>query len=784
MLIKDDLLIQRCLSGEKDAFGALVDKYKDAVYGLAYSKVGNFHDAQDIAQEAFIDAYRNLRSLKYPHRFRSWIYTIAANRCRMWMRKHLHTPLAFGFVEDSGTVTDLQDQAIRQSRKGQMLDGVLDAINGLPSATRLVMTLYYIDGLTCKEISEFTGTSINTVMSKLRRAREKLRKEFTEMPAQTMTQQQIHSGFTSDILGAIEQISPSLNSPPNFISRIMRVPWVISMIIGLIATGVLYINAPDSPKDIKISGKPVARSVLSEEMRVVLINNTAELIPSVEPKKNLPHDIRAILWKIDGKEVENGEQHRRVTGDTVVFSLLVPPKFVLGEAKSEIWNKSEIWRVIDAPDSDNPADSNLNPDEIYFKYGKMLYGTGGIQLWYRYDDDLYPGGIDDDYDCYPDNNSVMNSRYDGIDNDWDGIIDEPQKDKDGNDTDWAEVNTWRLAKITTEIADTGKSIENNSKEYSEASLIWDTSDLEGEFQYQLLLVVDPEKIDPDKSPGRPFERSDVLRSKIIIDHQNSYVYETIVHDQISVNISPGDILSYDIHRDAFEDGKLHHTTDGYRSLIVTEARDEQMRIIKTNEENISFMGHSQKVNSSNEPGYMYINKDGSAGSTFETEGPMFFQSELQHLDGDFYFAKFPSGLIRSRDTWVDDRHRDIDGKSAPAKYTVSDFERIKGIECVILEREQTYHTFGRQIKSRIACDVNTGMIIKLDSEVNTIPETGEGSGNSILHLTAELTDRKRLDQKTLLSEKQVFSEIEAAYDAHRDIEPGELLIKLEQEFCE
>jgi len=82
-MLRDDLLVNKCLAGDRDAFGVLVDKYKDAVYGLVYSKVRNFHDAEDIAQEVFISAYRDLRSLRQPHRFSSWIYAIAANCCRM-----------------------------------------------------------------------------------------------------------------------------------------------------------------------------------------------------------------------------------------------------------------------------------------------------------------------------------------------------------------------------------------------------------------------------------------------------------------------------------------------------------------------------------------------------------------------------------------------------------------------------------------------------------------------------------------------------------------------------
>ncbi len=132
---KDKFFVQRCLNGEKDAFGALVGKYKNAVYGLAYSKVHNFHDAQDIAQEVFIDAYKNLRSLKHPHRFSSWIYTITANRCRMWLHEQPRNSLAIASVDE------LISNALHQERKEQILDSVLDGMNDLPEASRLVMTL-------------------------------------------------------------------------------------------------------------------------------------------------------------------------------------------------------------------------------------------------------------------------------------------------------------------------------------------------------------------------------------------------------------------------------------------------------------------------------------------------------------------------------------------------------------------------------------------------------------------------------------------------------------------
>ena len=77
MDISDSDLIRQTLDGDTDAFGHLVDRYKDAVYGAAYARLGNFQDAQDIAQDAFIRAYRRLASLKSPDRFAGWLYAIA-----------------------------------------------------------------------------------------------------------------------------------------------------------------------------------------------------------------------------------------------------------------------------------------------------------------------------------------------------------------------------------------------------------------------------------------------------------------------------------------------------------------------------------------------------------------------------------------------------------------------------------------------------------------------------------------------------------------------------------
>ena len=84
---KDDILVRRTLCGDKSAFALLVERYQGVVYRIAYREVGNHHDAEDIAQEAFLKAYRKLKTLKDPRVFPSWLYAITVNLCKSWWRK-------------------------------------------------------------------------------------------------------------------------------------------------------------------------------------------------------------------------------------------------------------------------------------------------------------------------------------------------------------------------------------------------------------------------------------------------------------------------------------------------------------------------------------------------------------------------------------------------------------------------------------------------------------------------------------------------------------------------
>ncbi len=109
MRTEDGYIIGRCLNGEKAAFGFLVDKYREAVYALAYSKIRNFHDAEDITQEVFVKAYKNLRTLRRWDNIMAWLHSITLNHCKNWIRKQSQST-------ESEQIEDKCSQAlIRQS---------------------------------------------------------------------------------------------------------------------------------------------------------------------------------------------------------------------------------------------------------------------------------------------------------------------------------------------------------------------------------------------------------------------------------------------------------------------------------------------------------------------------------------------------------------------------------------------------------------------------------------------------------------------------------------------
>jgi len=199
----DAELVEETLQGSKDAFGALVNKYRGAVHGLAYHITRSFSDAEDLAQEAFINAYRNLEQLKDKSKFASWLNSLTANLCKSWLRKQDDNIVSVDESPDAAPqmiASDTPEQALADK---EFRASVMKAVSALPERNRLVITLFYLDGLSYKDIADFLDTTVPTVQSRLQRGRKQLKEEMLQMVEEIFDEEKLGTQFTQKVLSEI-----------------------------------------------------------------------------------------------------------------------------------------------------------------------------------------------------------------------------------------------------------------------------------------------------------------------------------------------------------------------------------------------------------------------------------------------------------------------------------------------------------------------------------------------------------------------------------------------------
>ena len=204
----DEELVRATLNGDKTAFGTLVRKYQNAVYGLAYSLVESFSDAQDLTQEAFIRAYLDLHQLREHAKFAGWLCQVARNVCRMWIRRQKGNVISLEHSIETGE-NGMLDLCDSHNNPVEIVEGkelqriVFEAVNSLPELDKAAITLFYMDGLTYREISEFLGVSVSLIKSRLHRAKKKLKGELFNMVQETFANNQLGDEFAQKVLQSI-----------------------------------------------------------------------------------------------------------------------------------------------------------------------------------------------------------------------------------------------------------------------------------------------------------------------------------------------------------------------------------------------------------------------------------------------------------------------------------------------------------------------------------------------------------------------------------------------------
>ncbi|MCD6506813.1 sigma-70 family RNA polymerase sigma factor [Candidatus Poribacteria bacterium] len=160
MELGEEELVRQAKDGDETAFGFLVDRYKGAVHALAYRKLGDYHEAEDVVQEVFIRAYQKLNTLREPGNFAGWLYVITVNCCRMHLRGR-YRKRGRTIPLDQVSQKQWSSLSLRRHIDEERRKLVRDAVAGLPEGDRTVITLHYMGGMSCKEIARFMGTSVN-----------------------------------------------------------------------------------------------------------------------------------------------------------------------------------------------------------------------------------------------------------------------------------------------------------------------------------------------------------------------------------------------------------------------------------------------------------------------------------------------------------------------------------------------------------------------------------------------------------------------------------------------
>ena len=326
----DTELIQRTLKGDQQAFTMLVEKYQKQIHALAWQKIGDFHIAQEIAQDTFLTAYQKLSSLTHHNRFEGWLYVLTSNKCKNWHRKKRVVLESLEDTDpgelDQAYYSEYMNRQREEDADQKRRTVIHKLLSKLPESERTVMNLHYIGEMTCEDISKFLGVSINTVLSRLHRARKRLQKE-ESMIREYLSSFQLPMQMTEDIMKQVSQlnpVSPSGSKPliPLGLSAVIAI--CLLLFIGLGSQHLLEFQKPYS-----------------------LNANSESMIEIVDTK---------VLMDVNTKPVIKRQMGRTVAREKNTNVIQTPPTPILGVGKTDEDQSEKTigqWSGIIGPEGGN-----------------------------------------------------------------------------------------------------------------------------------------------------------------------------------------------------------------------------------------------------------------------------------------------------------------------------------------------------------------------------------------------------------------------------------------------
>lgn len=177
----DEELVALSIGGDAESFNQLVLRWERPIFALAYRVIGREEEARDVVQETFLRAFRGIGNFRGQAKFSSWVYRIALNLCRDWIRRERRAPImptpegvdVIELAAEQGPVESIEDLVARND----ISKVVADLMTRLPEEQRTAIVLKEYHGMTFQEIADLQGVPLSTVKTRLYQGLSVLRRQ-------------------------------------------------------------------------------------------------------------------------------------------------------------------------------------------------------------------------------------------------------------------------------------------------------------------------------------------------------------------------------------------------------------------------------------------------------------------------------------------------------------------------------------------------------------------------------------------------------------------------------
>ena len=236
---RDAEQVQKVLAGDQAAYEPLVEAYQGRIFAFVAGRIRNFSATEDIVQNAFVEAYMHLKSLKSPEKFAGWLRGIALNLSNKWLQQK--RPIV-SLDDTSQDVTpevsefplpDLPDEALEKS---ETKEAVLTAVDALPDIYRESVLLHYMEDMTYSEIAAFLDIPESTVTGRLQVARNRLRDELMPLVEDTLREKRPTRQLTRKVMAALPPLLYAMPTQASLLAKLKGTGMI--KIIGIIGAGI------------------------------------------------------------------------------------------------------------------------------------------------------------------------------------------------------------------------------------------------------------------------------------------------------------------------------------------------------------------------------------------------------------------------------------------------------------------------------------------------------------------------------------------------------------------